>query len=293
MTGEPPVPAPRAPSPVLEPGAAVQKLASGFFNISGGAVDRAGDFYFVDARWQRIHRWSERDRVVSTVHDTPLDPVNLAFDKAGNLMVVSYAGSGTVYAFTPGSPMDRFEVIKPVDAAPRPGLVAVRPVGDWRLAVDPSTGKPAARLFHYLSPDGTTFISAGRDFVTGASSWNVKSADLLRSFGLAAASPGQPFYVTSESEVTTWRGTIGPDGNFPDLTPFVQQGGESVAVDAAGNVFVAAGRIFVYTPQGRLIDTIDTPERPIQIVFGGVDRRTLFITARAALYSVRTRIAGR
>jgi hypothetical protein len=149
MTGAPPVPAPRPPSPVLEPGAAVRKLASGFFNISGGAVDPAGNFYFVDARWQRIHRWSERDRTVSTVHDTPLDPVNLAFDRAGNLMVVSYAGSGTVYAFKPGSPMDQFELIKPVDAAPRPGLVAVRPVGDWRRAGDPSTGTPTARLFHY------------------------------------------------------------------------------------------------------------------------------------------------
>ncbi len=30
-------------------GARVEKLAGGFFNISGGAVDPAGDFYFVDA----------------------------------------------------------------------------------------------------------------------------------------------------------------------------------------------------------------------------------------------------
>ena len=30
----------------------------GFFNISGGAVHPVGDFYFVDARWQRIYRWT-------------------------------------------------------------------------------------------------------------------------------------------------------------------------------------------------------------------------------------------
>ena len=88
---------------MLARGAKVEKLAGGFYNISGGAVDPAGDFYFVDAHWQRIYRWSAATRQLSTVRDNPLDPINLAFDKAGNLMVVSYAGNGTVYAFKPGS----------------------------------------------------------------------------------------------------------------------------------------------------------------------------------------------
>jgi len=44
-------------------------------------VDPAGDFYLVDARWQRIHRWSVEAGQLSTVRDAPLDPVNLAFDK--------------------------------------------------------------------------------------------------------------------------------------------------------------------------------------------------------------------
>ena len=293
LSGSAPAPAPGSPSTMLEAGATVRKLAGGFFNISGGAVDPAGDFYFVDARWQRIHRWSESARRVSTVRDAPLEPVNLAFDRAGNLMVVSYAGAGTVYAFEPGSPLDQLEILEPVDAAPRPGMIAVRPVGDWRLGRDPATGMPAAKRFHYVSPDGTTCIVAGADFTTGAMSWGVKSADLVRSFGLAAAAPGQPFYVTSESEVTTWKGTLGQDGNFVEFAPFVQQGGEGVAVDAAGNVFVAAGQIFVYTPAGRLAGTIDVPERPTQIVFGGPDGRTLFIAARSSLYSVRTRAPGR
>ena len=49
---------------------------------------------------------------------------------------------------------------------------------------------PPAKAHHFLSPDGTTFIAAGKDFVTGASSWGVKSADLLRAFGLAAGQAG-------------------------------------------------------------------------------------------------------
>ncbi len=293
VSGNRPAPAPARPSTVIEPGAEVQKLAGGFFNISGGAVSPAGDFFFVDARWQRIHTWSDARRQVSTVSDAPLEPVNLAFDRAGTLMVVSYAGNGSVYALEPGAPYGDIQPIAPADAVPRPGLTAVRPVGDWRLGRDQATGLPAARAHHYLSPDGTTFISAGRDFVTGASAWGVKSADLLRGFGLAAAKPGEPFYITSESEVTTWRGMLGPDGNVTGLSVFTHQGGEGVAVDADGRVYLAAGHVLVYSPEGRLIEVIEVPERPTQVAFGGQDGRTLFICARSSLYSVRVRTPGR
>jgi sugar lactone lactonase YvrE len=81
--------------------------------------------------------------------------------------------------------------------------------------------------------------------------------------------------------------------NSTDFKVFAQQGGESVAADADGNVYLAAGQIYVYNPSGRLIDTIEIPERPIQLVFGGKDGRTLFIAARSSLYTVRTRIRGR
>ncbi len=70
---------------------------------------------------------------------------------------------------------------------------------------------------------------------------------------------------------------------------FAQQGGESVAIDPRGNVFIAAGQIYVYDPTGRLIETIDVPQRPLDLVFGGKDGRTLFILARTSLYAARIR----
>jgi hypothetical protein len=259
----------------------VEKLAGGFYNISGGAVDAKGDYYFVDAHWQRIYKWSAASRQLSTVSDAPLEPVNLAFDKAGNLMVVSYAGNGTVYAFRPGAAMDQVTFLKPVDAAPRPGMTAIKPTVEWRLAKD------QAKPYHYISPDGTTFLTAGRDFVSGTMSWGVKAADVLRTFGLASAVPGKPFYLTSEAEVMTWRGTVGPDGNLTELQPFVENGGEGVTVGPDGNVYLAAGEIYVYSPAGKLLETIEVQARPLQVAFGGPDGRTLFIAARTGLYAVK------
>ena len=74
----------------------MEKLAGGFFNISGGAVGPRDVFYFVDAHRQRIYRWDSTSRELSTISDFPLDPVNLAVDQTGNLMVVSYAGNGVM-----------------------------------------------------------------------------------------------------------------------------------------------------------------------------------------------------
>jgi sugar lactone lactonase YvrE len=85
---------------------------------------------------------------------------------------------------------------------------------------------------------------------------------------------------------------VGPDGNVTGLKLFTERGGESVASDSQGNVYIAAGQIYVYNPSGKLIDTIDVPERPLQLVFGGKDKKTLFIPARSSLYSVETKFSG-
>ena len=61
----------------------------------------------------------------------------------------------------------------------------------------------------------------------------------------------------------------------------------------SGNVYIAAGQIYVCNPSGKLVDTIDVPERPSQILFGGPDRKTLFIAARSSLYAVQMRNSGR
>jgi sugar lactone lactonase YvrE len=279
----------KTPSVVHASGAKVEKLAGGFYNISGGAASPSGDFYFVDAHWQRIYRWSSSSRLLSTVSDNPLDPVNLAFDKAGNLMVVSYAGNGTVYSFKPDAGGSEITLLKAEPVAPRPGLRAVLPAGDWRV----NTASLQQPYRQYLSPDGTTFVPAGQDFVSGAMSWGVKSSAQLRGFGLAVAMPGKPFYITDEAEVKTWVGTVQPDGSLTDLKLFANQGGEGVTTDIHGNVYIAAGQIYVYSPGGKLIETIEVPERPLQVVFGGSDGQTLFIPARTSLYSVRTQLKER
>ena len=292
ISGNPLRPQEKKASQVLDSGAKVERLVGGFYNISGGAADPAGNYYFVDARWQRIYRWDAGARRLSTVADNPLDPVQLVFDKAGNLMVISYAGQGTVYSFRPASPGGEIALLKPEASVPRPGMTAVLPVNHWRLENDFLETVPVRKPYQFVSPDGTTFIPAGDDFITGRLYYGTKLHDVLRAFGMAAAVPGKPFYVSDEEELQTWRATIDDAGTLTGVKLFAEAGGEGLAVDSQGNVYIAAGQIFVYNPSGKLIETIEVPERPLQLVFGGSDRKTLFIAGRTSLYAVRTRFGS-
>src|SRR6185437_5601841 len=69
LTGRPPEQSPATVVPVAARGAKLTKLATGFFSISGAAVDSAGNLYFVDAHWQRIYRWWAETREAVIVRD--------------------------------------------------------------------------------------------------------------------------------------------------------------------------------------------------------------------------------
>ena len=172
-------------------------------------------------------------------------------------------------------------------------MTPVLPVDYWRNENDFLEAIPVKLPYQFVSPDGTTFLPAAEDFVSGELYYGSKLNNTLRAFGLAPAVAGQPYYVSDENGEKTYVASIGPDGTISNLKLFAEQGGESVTVDAKGNVYIAAGQVFVYNPSGNLIDTIDIPERPSQLLFGGSDGSTLFILARSSLYAVQTRYKGR
>lgn len=308
IPAKPSIPAPNNTSAVLEPDSQVQKLAGGFYSISGAAVDGSGQLYFVDHHEQCIYQWSPTEGL-NIERDNPLDPVNLAFDQAGNLLVISSAGpEGTVYSFRPGTPETQVTVLTPSLAKPKPEAWMLLPVNYWnngefqdQLDAHTLTYRTLSEMFAanvstpkaqgYTSPSGSAFLPAGRVFQQGPSTdtsgW--RFSDNLDTYGLVSALPGQHIYVSSESEDVTYSAVVGSDGALRDLHPFAERGGESVAVDGRGNVYVANGQIFVYNVTGRQVAEIDVPERPIDLVFGGAEKRTLFILAHHTLFAVKVR----
>jgi len=298
---------PAKPDPVAPStfgGASVQKLADGFYGLGGGAVDAQGRLYFIDRFFQRIWRWSDAGRL-EMIRDAALDPVNLTIDKSGNLLVLSsYGRNGTVYSVTPGAPDTQVSVI-PATAAGQGAAATIFPVnwwvnGEFRDQIDPKTYQftTLADMFArdtaqsnaqaYVSPDGSIALPAWRVFAQGpVDHRGLRFSHTLDSYGFVQGKPGQRIYVTNGSENRTYSALVAGNGTLTDLKPFADRGGEGVVSDAQGRVYVANGQVFVYAPDGKPIGRIDVPERPLQLLFGAPDGKTLFMLSHHGLYAAR------
>ncbi len=279
----------------------VRKLADGFYSIAGGATDAQGKLYFIDRFHQRIHGWSPSEGL-TTVSQTSLDPVNLTVDRSGRLLVLSGAGrDGTVYSIDPKAP----DAVRTIAAtAPRAGSAMALPVNVWangefadRIDRKTYAFPPLSSFFTdkmgeakrqaYVSPDGSVAIPAFRVWNQGPDDhqgW--RWSDTLDSYGLVTAPVGERIYLTNASENLTYSGAVTRGGALTDLRVVAPRGGESVARGANGELYVANGQIWVYDKDGREVRRIDVPERPLQLLIGGPDRRTLYILAHHALYAV-------
>jgi hypothetical protein len=283
--------------------AGVIKRAGGFHSIAGAAVDRSGNLFFIDRSFQRIYGWSGENGL-SLVADAPLDPVNLAVDRSGKLLVLSSAGrDGTVYSIDPAKPAT-VRVIEPTPVQSHGDRATLLPVNVWANGefadrIDPATYRfpPLADFFvakmgqakplEYVSPDGSLALPAFRVWNQGPDDhrgW--RWSDSLDAYGLVSARPGERVYLTNASENRTYSGLVGAGGAVTDLHIVADRGGESVARDAAGNLYVANGQVYVYAKDGTRTRRIDIPERPLQLVLGGRDRRTLFILTHHSLYTL-------
>lgn len=289
-----------AASPPLVP---VTRLAEGFYSAGGGAVDATGKLYFVDRQFHRIHGWSQ-EQGLSVIADAPLDPVNLAVDASGKLLVLSSHGpEAMVYSLDPADPQ-AVKVIAPTPAE-RPHARIALPAsfwnnGEFRDQYDPATDHftTLAEMFardmavakprEYVSPDGSLALPAFRVWQQGpANHLGWRFSDTLDAYGWITGKVGERVYLANASEGRTYSGLLGVGGAVTDLRPFAPRGGESVAKGPDGRVYVANGQIFVYAAEGAETGRIDVPERPLQLLFGGADGRTLFILTHHGLYAAR------
>lgn len=75
------------------------------------------------------------------------------------------------------------------------------------------------------------------------------------------------------------------------------RGIDGMCADAKGNIYGAAGRgktggVHVFSPEGKKLAFIPTPETPTNCVFGGKERKTLYVTAGKSLYRVELQAVG-
>ena len=130
-------------------------------------------------------------------------------------------------------------------------------------------------------------------------------ADQTRPNGIGLSPDESRLYVAnSDNASKIWMvyglaadGTLQNGRVFADVTNEEAQGvPDGLKVDARGNVWATGpGGIWVFSPDGRHLGSIQPDERPANLTFGGADGTTLFMTAQTGLYRVPVSVgwAGR
>jgi gluconolactonase len=141
--------------------------------------------------------------------------------------------------------------------------------------------------------------------------------DIHRPNGLAVSPDNKTLYVVDShpkegGNRKIWALDVAADGSLKNQQLVFNfgkgRGGDGLKTDMEGNLWVAAGiyktrgtsetldvptGVYVITPKGKLLGRIPIPEDLItNVVFGGPQRKTLYVTAGRTLYSMPVTVSG-
>lgn len=271
---------------ILPGEAQVERVATGFQFTEGPAWGH-GALFFSDIPADTIYRLTETGEV--SIFLKPSGKSNgLAFDAEGTLIAcrhwernvarITLDGEVTVLA-------DSYEGKK----LNSPNDLAIATDGtiyftDPHYGLEGRPKEQDCEGVYRIGPDGT---------VTRVIN------DMMRPNGILLSPDGQTLYVADSQDRKIRAYLLQPDGSATngrdliDMRVDMPGSPDGMAVDSNGNIYCAdGGGIWVVSPDGKHLGTIQVPEVPANCTFGGPDNNVLYITARSSVYRVRLHAKG-
>lgn len=278
---------------VVAAGIRVELIKDGFQGTEGPIALPDGSLLFTEPQANRVNRISAAGEVSVFLNDT--NGTNaLAFTRSGDLVAVQI-GKPRLAVIYPADRVkiqaDRFEGL----AFFRPNdLVADRKGGiyftDPSTPPKPETPAPPPPSVYYLTPEQKLLRL---------------TTDITRPNGIQLSPDEKTLYVANTWGEFVLAYDIGADGTISGRRDFAQlvgfqktetgftSGADGLAVDASGRLFVATTvGIQVFTSAGVSLGIIPIPLQPQNLAFAGVDKKTLYVVGRGAVYRIPMLTSG-
>jgi gluconolactonase len=299
-----------SPIPCIGPVGDIKQVQTDFQFTEGPAQAPDGTLYFTDIPADRIYQ------------RTPDGEISVFLEPSGHCNGLMVTADGTLYACSMDGRMitiDReTKKITPLteeyegNRYNAPNDLVVDQQGGVYFT-DPHFRAPTplpqkSTSFYYCDAQGkVTRLSGDPKASTGVTVTDdgkvIKLApDLKAPNGIILSPDEKTLYVIPSLQEEMWAypvispGKLGPGKVFCKLKQPEGRsggGGDGLTVDTKGNLYITSGLgLQVFSPDGKHLGTIEFPEQPANVTFGGPEGKTLFVTARKSLYSVEMEAVG-
>lgn len=278
---------------LIAPGEKVQKLADGMKFTEGPAwIPAKKMLVFSDIPNSKLMQW-KTDEGLSVFRQSEQSNGNI-LDLQGRLISCQHAARNLVRTEPDGNitvladKYDGKRFNSPNDVAVRSdgtlwftdppwGLTGPAELpGHWVFKLDPASGKVEPVVKDLAMPNGINFSPDESRIYIADTGGHPKHPD--------------PAFHKLPGGIHCYE--VSKDGKLGKKLFQIEHGSDGMTVDVKGNLYTTHGGVTVYNADGKLLEKIAVPEGPANVTFGGDDYKTLFITARTALYSVRMKNAG-
>ena len=265
---------------VVAPDTTVELVSEVFMNTEGPLGTADGGLYFSDTVAHRTYYLDQQGYI--TIERERTERSNgIAFTPEGDLVFAEGSGphiskktNRGYVSLTPG-----FRLFQPND------LIVDAKGGIYFTDPGPRPVVPGLKVFVYYLPPGSMTPIAIEDSIP-------------RPNGLTLSLDGKTLIIDNTLGTTVYAYDVKPDGGIANKRAFAElrdiaSGEESIAdgmaIDSEGRLYVTTIRgVQVFDGAGLYLGTIEVPRQPSNVAFSGYsDKRTLYITARQGLYSVK------
>jgi gluconolactonase len=265
-----------APRLIVDTTSELELISADFELADGPAWDGSAFLYFPDVKGGKLHRYNPRSKKVEVVM-ADAGRISASYYNHGKLFLSDNGNSGIAW-------LKGREKVAIAGQDPN----AKPPARPNDLVVDKHGG-----VFYTLTRQGQVI------YIDRKGKQSVAVEKIETPNGIALSPDGGTLYVAAYAPKKIWAYDVGDGGKAGNgrilavMDDGPDKGADGMTVDRAGNVYCAGAKdVWIWSPSGKLLAKIRTPERPINCAFGDSDMRSLYITGFGGLYRQRMNAYG-
>jgi gluconolactonase len=265
-----------APRLIVDTTSELELISADFELADGPAWDGSAFLYFPDVKGGKLHRYNPRSKKVEVVM-ADAGRISASYYNHGKLFLSDNGNSGVAW-------LKGREKVAIAGQDPN----AKPPARPNDLVVDKHGG-----VFYTLTRQGQVI------YIDRKGKQSVAVEKIETPNGIALSPDGGTLYVAAYAPKKIWAYDVGDGGKAGNgrilavMDDGPDKGADGMTVDRAGNVYSAGAKdVWIWSPSGKLLAKIRTPERPINCAFGDSDMRSLYITGFGGLYRQRMNAYG-